>query len=157
MASQNESTVAEVRRLVYDLRPAALDDLGLIGAVRDYASGFSNLNVEVNTAENGISELPAAIEVAAYRIATEALTNVARHAKAKNCTISMVIESRGEADYLCLEIEDDGTGIPQNRNSGVGLMSMRERAEEIGGEFEIESSKRGTKLIARLPLSNQIQ
>ncbi|MDH3943512.1 MAG: sensor histidine kinase, partial [Anaerolineae bacterium] len=153
LASQNESTVAEIRRLVYDLRPAALDDLGLVGALREYAGGVANLEVQVVQPEEKLPQMPAAIEVAAYRIAAEALTNVVRHARARRCTLELSVEEGPTAKFLRLQVSDDGQGLPEDRRAGVGLNSMRERAEEIGGEFQIESpSKNGTRIIARLPL-----
>jgi len=92
--------------------------------------------------------LPAAVEVAAYHIALEALTNVARHANAQTCRIRLSLESG-----LCLEITDDGDGMPTDKHAGVGLTSMRERAAELGGEFKIEpSTMHGTRVWARLPL-----
>jgi signal transduction histidine kinase len=153
LASQNESTVAEVRRLVNDLRPATLDSLGLLAAVSDYALEFGDLKIKVEAVNNSLPDLPAAIEVAAYRIATEAITNVSRHAKANFCKVKMYIENEKVAPYLCLVISDDGIGMPLERSPGLGLTSMRERAEEIGGTFATEAlPKKGTKISARLPL-----
>jgi two-component system, NarL family, sensor kinase len=99
-------------------------------------------------APEDLPALPAAIEVAAYRIAQEALANVIRHAQAHSCTIRLTL-----ADGLRLEIADVGVGIPAGRSAGVGLVSMRERAAELGGEFWIESELNGgTRVHARLPL-----
>jgi signal transduction histidine kinase len=100
-----------------------LDDLGLVPALNALAASYthSGLSVTVLTAEP-FPILPAAYEVAIYRIAQEALTNVARHAQARHCFVRL----RFETD-LSLEIEDDGVGVPPNRTSGVGLNSMRER------------------------------
>ena len=158
---QNEMTVAEIRRLVYDLRPAALDDLGLVEAVRDYASGLGvgsqvspRLQVDVQAPGAGLRSLPAAIEVAAYRIATEALTNVARHARARRAAVSFSLVSANHSQELHLEIADNGIGLTGDHRSGIGLISMRERAEELGGNFIIESSPgQGTRVIADLPLA----
>ncbi len=161
LVSQNEATVAEIRRLVYALRPAALDELGLVGAIRDYTAGFNgsikqsnSSQVNVHKPKDGLPTLPAAIEVAAYRIVTEALTNVSRHSQAQRCTVSFKVESNNGGQTLLLEIKDDGVGIPKDRKPSVGLTSMRERAEEVGGTFQIESTpKQGTRVVARLPLS----
>jgi len=139
--------------LVNDLRPATLDSLGLLAAVSDYALEFGDLKIKVEAVNNSLPDLPAAIEVAAYRIATEAITNVSRHAKANFCKLKMYIENEKVAPYLCLVISDDGIGMPLERSPGLGLTSMRERAEEIGGTFATEAlPKKGTKISARLPL-----
>jgi two-component system NarL family sensor kinase len=160
LAAKNEITVAEIRRLVYELRPAVLDDLGLVGAVQDYASGLKGgtqnsprLKVDVQASAEGLPSLPAAVEVAAYRISTEALTNVARHAQARHAKVSFVLNSTNRAQKLHLEIVDDGIGLPENQKSGIGLISMRERAEEVGGNFLVKSSLgQGTRVVADLPL-----
>ena len=160
LAAQNAATVAEIRRLVYELRPAALDDLGLVGAVRDYASGLkggaqdsSRLKVDVQAPAGGLPTLPAAIEVAVYWIATEGLTNIARHARARHAEVSFVLNAAKHTRKLHLEIVDDGIGLPENHRSGIGLISMRERAEEVGGNLVVESSPRqGTRVVADLPL-----
>jgi signal transduction histidine kinase len=162
LAAQNEATVAEIRRLVYELRPAALDDMGLVGAVRDYASGLrggahnkERLRVDVQASADSLPPLPAAIEVAAYRIATEALTNVARHARARHATVSFTLASGNHSRELHLEIVDDGVGLPENQRSGIGLISMRERADEVGGHLLIESSPgQGTRVLADLPFAD---
>lgn len=154
LAVQNESSVSEVRRLVNDLRPAALDAHGLVGAISDYALEFGDLKIIVEVSKNTLPPLPAAIEVACFRIATEALTNVSRHAEASTCKLKIFSDS--DDSLLCLEVTDDGIGIPSKRKSGVGFSSMRERAEEIGGNFVVESQPgKGTKIIARLPLVNK--
>ncbi|HEX6383318.1 MAG TPA: ATP-binding protein, partial [Anaerolineae bacterium] len=160
LTAQNEATVAEIRRLVYELRPAALDDLGLVGAVRDYASSLNSadrdsprLHVEIQAPAGDLPSLPAAIEVAAYRISTEALTNIARHAQARRASACFSLEESNRVRKLHLEIVDDGIGLPENHKSGVGLISMQERAEELGGNLVIESSARqGTHITADLPL-----
>jgi signal transduction histidine kinase len=161
LASQNETTVSEIRRLVYALRPPELDELGLVGAVRDYAAGLNgslagerHLQVSIQQPAGELSGLPAAIEVAAYRIATEALTNVTRHAMAHQCTVSFSLEDKGSAKALQLKIVDDGVGLSDHGKVGVGLNSMRERAEEVGGTFTIESAPQtGTQVVARFPLA----
>jgi signal transduction histidine kinase len=96
-----------------------------------------------------LHNLPAAVEVAVYRIALEALTNAVRHSKASRCSILITA-----GEQLCLEIEDDGVGINAGSPVGVGLSSMRERTIELGGEFQLQSGPRkGTSLSIRLPLS----
>src|SRR3712207_5733339 len=105
-----QDAVADIRRLVYGLRPPALDDLGLLGALRETAEQYSakGLSVSVEAPEK-TPPLSAAVEVAAYRIAQEALTNVVRHAEASTCTVSLSID---EGSAVCLEVRDDGCGIP---------------------------------------------
>ncbi len=144
--------IADIRRLVYDLRPPALDDLGLAEALRRLAERYGSENgqprVAVEVPEN-LPTLPAAVEVAVYRIAQEALTNVARHARAQSCVVRLAVDGD-----VSLEIVDDGTGIPAGRNAGVGLSSMRERASELGGSCVIQSvPEGGTRVLVRLPLT----
>jgi signal transduction histidine kinase len=146
------SVIADIRRLVYDLRPPALDELGLIGAIREQATQYStragtNGVQMLMEAPDHLPALPAAVEVAAYRIAQEALANVARHAQARTCRIHLWLDNA-----LHLWITDDGIGLPEKHRSGVGLLSMRERAEELGGSCSIDSTESmGTRVSASLP------
>jgi signal transduction histidine kinase len=149
------ATVGDIRRLVYDLRPPALDELGLVKAVRERASryGVGNEGFRARVeAPDELPPLPAAVEVAAYRIVQEALMNVSRHARASSCTVRLACtESPSRA--LTVEVTDDGAGPPDTPEGGVGLHSMRERAAELGGECEIARSwPSGTRVFARLPL-----
>jgi signal transduction histidine kinase len=143
--------IADVRRLVDDLRPPALDEVGLLGAIRQRAdqlrlrSDGSTLDVRL-VAPPDLPPLPAAVEVAAYRIATEALVNVARHADASMAEVR--IECNGALD---LEVTDDGR-LGSAWVPGVGLASMRERADEVGGSVEAGPSGRGGRVHARFPL-----
>lgn len=160
---RNETTVSEVRRLVYGLRPPALDQLGLVEAVRDLArqdnqegGGAGGLSIQVEGPDEGLPGLPAAVEVNAYRIALEALTNTARHARANRCLIQFQCENLQDGEgkaALLVTIEDDGAGMPAQYHAGVGLRSMRERAEELGGRLLIQSGNpKGTTIQAWLPL-----
>jgi signal transduction histidine kinase len=153
---QNKSTVADVRRLVYGLRPPALDELGLVAAIRDHVAGLegkSTLQIEITEPAEGLPPLSAAVEVAAYRIVLEALTNVIRHAEARYCAIQFSVSHNELSDVLGIEIEDDGKGMPEMHRTGVGLRSMRERAEEIGGKCEVEShARQGTRVSVDVPL-----
>lgn len=147
---QSQAAVAEIRRVAYALRPPALDDLGLVGALRDAASKYAGtaLAVAVEAPEE-LPSLPAAVEVAAFRIAQEAVANVARHAHARSCTVALAVGATLE-----VTIADDGVGIAAGRRAGVGLASMRERAEELGGTCIIEPNPGGgTRVTARLPLA----
>ena len=145
------ATVGEIRRLVYALRPPRLDELGLLEAIREAARQQNRpdgLQITVDAPEC-LPTLPAAVEVAAYRILQEALTNVARHAHARSCTVRLTL-----AGAVQVEILDDGVGIPPEQHSGVGLLSMRERAIELGGTCLIERNPgTGTRVYARLPVS----
>jgi signal transduction histidine kinase len=143
--------VGNIRRLVYDLRPPALDDLGLLAAIRERAQEYSTqgLQVEVD-APDTLPHLPAAVEVAAYRIVQEGLLNVVKHAQAHTCHIAITLE-----DGLIIEIMDDGIGLPASRTAGVGLRSIRERVEELRGTCEMtQSPGRGTRIAVCLPVVN---
>jgi signal transduction histidine kinase len=150
---QIKLTITDIRRLVYALRPPVLDELGLVSAIGEHIGRYNQpngLQVSINAPDH-LPLLPAAVEVAAYHIALEALTNVARHANAQTCCIRLSLESG-----LCLEITDDGDGLPADFHTGVGLTSMRERAAELGGEFKIEpGTTHGTRVWARLPLPTE--
>lgn len=146
------AALTDIRRLVYDLRPPALDELGLAGALRESAARYSSaeLSIEVE-APDRLPALPAAVEVAVYRITQEALANVVRHAGARHCVVSLTL-----AEAVCLEIRDDGQGLPANYRQGVGLASMRERAEELGGTWAISSvPEGGTQIKVRLPMTQE--
>lgn len=140
LKEQAQAAVADIRRLVYALRPPALDDLGLVGAIRETALqyGIQQLHVSVE-APDCLPDLPAAVEVAAYRTVQEAVTNVARHARARRCTIRLTLH----AGMLNVEIDDDGCGLPATTRPGVGMAAMRERADELGGSCVIEPSAMG--------------
>ena len=163
---RTEETIAEMRRLIYGLRPPALDDLGLIPSIYQQAQSQGMVELSTGTetderlehrtvfsmnAPEKLPPLPAAVEVACYRIVQEALTNVARHAHARTCLVRLSVD-RGSG-VLEVEITDDGVGISGGRVAGVGLSSMRERAEELGGTLAVERGPEGgTLVLARLPL-----
>ncbi len=152
LIQDSQTVVSEVRQLVHGLRPPALDEYGLVGAVRAYAAQCEagGLRVRVSAPET-VSPLPAAVEVAAYRIAQESITNVMRHSQAKNCSVTLTLIDKN----LKLEISDDGVGLPTRRKPGVGLASMRERAEEIGGRCVVENGENGgARVTAQLPIPN---
>jgi signal transduction histidine kinase len=147
-----QQSLADVRRLVEDLRPPDLDQLGLVGALRHQAGKVTDRDpgLEVEVSGEDLPQLPAAVEVAAYRIATEALTNVGRHAAARRCRILLAID---EPAGLRVEIEDDGVGLTHGRPGGVGLTAMRERATELGGSLSVcRREQGGTLVAARIPV-----
>jgi len=150
LAERAQSAVADVRRLVYGLRPPALDELGLVGALRQLVTSAElPLSATVETPVAPPAPLSAAVEVAAYRIAQEAFTNVVRHARAARCTIRL----EASDGALQLSIEDDGVGLAELEPRGVGLGSMRERAEELGGTFSVAPrATGGTRVDVMLPL-----
>lgn len=155
LAGHTQAAITDIRRLVYALRPPALDDLGLVPALLAQADHYNQagLQIEIKAPEQ-LQHLPAAVEVAAYRIVQEALTNVIRHARAQSCTVCLRLDDA--LDVLDLEITDDGIGLPVGGRAGVGLTSMRERAAELGGKCEIESAPgRGTSIRTRLPLRRE--
>jgi len=141
-----QATVLDVRRIVEGLRPAALDDLGLAEAVRQLCA---HTELPVSVEADDLPRLAAATEVAAYRIVQEALTNASRHAGARHGCVRL----RTSPGQLVVEVADDGCGVVTPRPDGVGLGSMRSRAEEIGGTFELVAAPgQGTRVTARLPL-----
>jgi signal transduction histidine kinase len=147
---QAQEAITDIRRLVYDLRPPALDELGLLSALREQAasSQHQGLQIIVDVPES-LPALPAAVEVAAYRIAQEALTNVIRHARAQQCLLRLRLQD----GVLTLQITDDGKGIALGHHIGVGLLAMQERAVELGGSCTItRGPSGGTTIQVSLPL-----
>ena len=146
-----QQSLADVRRLVEDLRPPDLDQLGLVGALRHQAGKVTERDpgLEVEVAGDGLPQLPAAVEVAAYRIATEALSNAVRHSGATRSGVAMaVVDGR-----LRLTVTDDGCGVGEQPGSGVGLTAMAERAAELGGTCVVlPGAEGGTSVVAELPL-----
>jgi signal transduction histidine kinase len=155
LKAETQRAVADVRRIVYGLRPPALDALGLAGSLREEVGRLQcqapMLAVSLDIPADGLAELPAAVEVAAYRIVTEALTNVARHARATRCSVRIHL-----GHCLGVGVRDDGAGLPEGWRAGVGITSMRERVAELGGELLIETAvPHGTVITARLPAREQ--
>lgn len=144
------TAIEEIRRMVYAMRPPALDELGLVPALRQQAAGLRNrdgrrITVQV-TAPDELPDLPAAVEVAAYRIVTEALTNVARHSTSASASVRLDPAAEG----LRLEVTDLGSSVAWR--PGVGLSSMRERAAELGGTLEAGPGPSGGRVAALLPM-----
>jgi signal transduction histidine kinase len=144
--------ISEIRRLVEGLRPPSLDERGLVGAIQAQADRLGPQPSFSVMAKDSLPELPAAVEVAAYRIAVEAMTNAARHAHAHDCRVVIRLTDDGRRE-LRLEVSDDGDGLPADARPGIGLTSMHERAVEVGGSLEIaRGSAGGTTVTARLPI-----
>jgi signal transduction histidine kinase len=149
LSERARKIVSDVRHSVHALRPPALDELGLVGALREGAMqyGPAGLRVSVEDPEE-LSHLPAAVEVACYRVAQEALANVVRHARASKCSIRIRLDE--EAGALSVEVEDDGRGIQEDDRAGVGMISMRERTEELGGRCTVKPLAGGGTLVRAL-------
>ncbi len=149
--TDSRTAIGEVRRIVDDLRPPALDELGLVGALEARAARTARrtdgqeLKASVNAPEL-LPALPAAVEVAAYRIATEALTNVVRHSTAGNVVVRLSC-----AEELCIEVVDDGLSATSWR-PGLGLTSTHKRAAELGGHCEVGPGTDGGRVCVSLPL-----
>jgi signal transduction histidine kinase len=147
------SVISDVRRLARELRPPTLDSLGLAGAIGQQATALGGgsgptIVVEIDAP---LPALPAAIEVVAYRIATEAMANAVRHAAATSCIVAL----RVDRDGLVVEVTDDGRGIDPSAPAGVGLRSIDERAAEVGGEVDFLARPGGGTIVrARLPLTD---
>jgi len=179
--TQVGEAVGEVRRLVYGLRPSGLDERGLVASVETYARGLVGPLALTVVDGGGVAgaRLPAAVEVAAYRIALEAVTNAVRHSSGTRCTVHLALTD----DHLEVRVRDDGTGrddgarhdggtqhddgagagarqlatAPARQSpapwlAGIGLSSMRARAEELGGSLDVRSDPGGTTVVAVLPL-----
>jgi signal transduction histidine kinase len=149
----------DVDHLVWELRPTALDDLGLRAALANYVQNWSTrVGISATLHTSGLMDdrLPSDAETALYRIAQEALTNVAKHARAEN--VGVILERR--ADHVLLIVEDDGVGFDpgtaESPGQGFGLVGMQERAGLIGATLEIESSAgRGTTVFVRMNAAAQ--
>jgi signal transduction histidine kinase len=157
-----QSAIGEVRRLFETLRPPALDQLGLVAAVREHIGILATRmrtdedsphQVSFELQDSGdLAGLPAIVEIAAYRIVCEALTNVVRHSGARTCMVSLIRDNG-----LRVEVIDDGVGITGQPGRGLGLGSMRERAAELGGTFVIDAPPLGgTRIVAWLPIQMRV-
>jgi two-component system sensor histidine kinase DegS len=152
-AEQAQATSREIRRLVHDLRPVALDELGLVPALRQHLAHCEREHSLIITFEaNGGQRLPAPVETALFRIVQEAVNNVVRHAEAQHVDVTL----KRDVDQVSLQIVDDGLGfdvqLPRS-DRGIGLWSMCERVEQLGGQFEVRSAPgHGTTVAAVVPL-----
>jgi two-component system, NarL family, sensor kinase len=155
LRADTTAAIGDIRRLVYGLRPPSLDDLGLIGSLRQQSDRLAqrpnggSVAVCLNTQEP-LPPLPAAVEVAAYRIITEAMTNAARHSGATRIDVWLAVADR---DGLRIEVRDDGRVPGPGWQPGFGLTSMHERAAELGGTCQAGPDPAGGgRVIAALPL-----
>ncbi len=149
LKAHSQEALAEVRRLARRLRPPVLDDLGLATALRHMQEEYERHGLQVTVDVPVLPGLPAAVEVAVYRIVHEALTNVVRHAGARECRVEVAVSD----EVLEVDITDDGHGIHPGAPAGVGTSSMRERTEELGGQLRIGSADgSGTRVNVRFPL-----
>jgi signal transduction histidine kinase len=154
MASLVETTIDSIRGVMTELRPAALEEFGLLPALRWHASVFAErTGIKVTTQATGPAvRLSRDAELAVFRIVQETLTNVAKHSGAAN--VKLVIRY---ADGLSLSVEDDGRGFSETagaggaKRGGFGLTTMRERAEAYGGRLRIEFPGRGTRVVVEMP------
>lgn len=146
LKSQTQSALADIRRIAYNLRPPALDELGLFSALREFAANHNRADFSVHVeCEGELPKLSAAVEVAAYRIACEAIVNASKHSRGTECRVRLKFDGG-----LRIEAQDNGAGLPKETHAGVGMVSMRERAAELGGTFTVESSN-GVHITALLP------
>ena len=146
LESISRDALEQVRRVARELRPPALDQLGLVEALRQTAE---SQGIVLQTPVDAVPRLPAGLEVAAYRIGAEAITNIARHTPSE--TAQLTVESSG--DTIVFSIGDAGQGMDEAGPWGVGLLGMRERAEELGGSLTLTSQPgHGTLVTATLPI-----
>jgi signal transduction histidine kinase len=154
-----EECSREIRTFSYLLHPPMLDELGLAAALRWYTDGFSRrsgIHVDLDVPAK-IARMPREAEMTLFRIVQESLTNIHRHSESSTVRIRVAVES-GEVE---LEVKDNGRGIPKGKleesggisSLGVGIAGMRERVRQLGGQLEIQSSKRGTTVRAILPIA----
>ena len=154
--TKNDTTIEDVRSLAIRLRPGVLDDLGLVDALEWYTSDFERRSqIPCVFKPNPVPVIDETLATAAYRIAQEALTNVARHARANQAEVDLKIE----AGQLVLMVSDDGRGFEAasaEELEGLGLAGMRERATLVGGSLDVQSQpQKGTRVSFRVPIDGQ--
>jgi signal transduction histidine kinase len=143
-----EECVADIRRISRDLRPAVLDELGLVPAIEQLAARYRTGGLAITLDTEALPDLPEETAVAAYRIIGEAILNTQRHADATECRVTLRAK-----DDLLIEIVDDGRGFAEDTTPGVGLVSMEARAGQLGGTLVVDAEpSRGTAVRVRLPL-----
>jgi len=137
--------VGDVRAVTHGLRPPVLDHVGLAGALRRLADGYEVPECTVSV-DDSWGDLPAAVEVAAYAVASEAMSNAVRHSAAGR----IHLDARVEAGHLVVSVSDNGRGIPARTHGGLGLMSMGERSEEVGGRLDVLGRPGGGTIVRAL-------
>ena len=148
LSSRIREAVGGVRAIVDDLHPPPLDEFGLVGAVEEIACRFASVLTVTVDAQPGLPPMPAAVELAVYRIAAEAITNAVRHAGGSKCHVTIAA-----GEDLELRVIDDGCGLPLDGDEGVGLPSMRHRATRLGGSCAVATTPSGgTQVLVRIPL-----
>ncbi len=151
-------TLDEVRRTAVELRPPALDDLGLVAALRGYIGGFeATTGIQATFCAENIGRLPSNVELVLYRVIQEALTNAAKHAHASLVSVTL----RTDATSVEARIDDNGRGfdvpaVLRSRKRGLGLFGMRERVGLTGGSLDI-SCRDGAHIVVRIPLSPSLE
>lgn len=150
LGEQLRAAITDVRRIVYALRPPVLDELGLVAALRKQGADLGRIALSVE-APDELPRLPTSVELAAYRIASEALTNIVRHSTARRATVSL----NAEPGALTITVTDDGRS-ERAWHSGVGLESIRARAAELGGACEVGPTAQGGRVAAVLPLGGSL-
>lgn len=158
LRNQLERMGKSLHRIAWELRPASIDELGLVSSLTNYIdewSALTKIDAVLYGSDASTQDLPKDVNAAIYRILQEALTNISKHA-ASATTVSVVVDRRG--DTLRLTVSDNGPGFDSSAHfSGLGLAGMRERLAVIGGELEIESVVGiGTTIIARIPLAGPV-
>jgi two-component system sensor histidine kinase DegS len=153
LAEQTQASIRDIRRLIQDLRPVALDELGLVPALREHLARCQQEHgLIVEFAADGGQRLPASVETALFRIVQEAVNNVLRHADAEHVCVTLI----RDADQARLCVADDGQGFDTQRpqsSKHVGLWSMQERVAQLGGRFEVHSTPgQGTTVNMVVPL-----
>ncbi len=150
MADEVQRAVAEVRRICDGLRPAALNELGLAGALTESIEPLQRFGPRITLIIEELPRLSPAVEVAAFRIVMEAVTNAVRHADAQHVQVNL-----GYADGVTAQVTDDGRGIAEDRVPGVGLRGMSDRADEVGGRLMVSAAvPTGTSVHAWLPAAD---
>ena len=144
----------ELRRLSHELRPPMLDDLGLVPTL-DYIAQCVSKRCGIQAVVRSQlppGRLPPSFEIVLYRSVQEALTNISKHSKAKDVTINLSQERRGQATMILCSVKDDGIGFKNGATGGLGLLGIRERIHALGGSFDIKSAPgRGTELLLCIP------
>jgi two-component system sensor histidine kinase UhpB len=153
MAEIVQQGLADVRRISLELRPGALEELGLLNAIISLCARVSEqTGMRIRRELDGpMPDLAPDVELALYRVAQEALTNAVRHSGASEVTVSLGCSGRD----LLLSVSDNGGGLPDNMRAGGGMTGMRERAMLIGADLEITSSGAGVVVTLRLPLDEE--